>query len=112
MAQVTSKVIDGLYTGNMGFNRTKSIDKDLGKKVLQSNGTIRTSFEQACNYTQWMIPSEMSLWIVTCNFKSFKIHDMNKPNELPLVVLLEEEHNKLSLFDFIFKADVSEFFMR
>lgn len=37
---------------------------------------------------------------------------MNKPNELPLVVLLEEEHNKLSLFDFIFKADVSEFFMR
>lgn len=55
-----------------------------------------------------MIPNETPLWIVTCNFKSFEIHDMNKPSEPPVMILLEEVRNKLSLFDFMFKKDVKE----
>lgn len=86
----------------------KSIDKDLGKRMMQSDGTLRTPYEQARNYAQWMIPNETPLWIVTCNFKSFEIHDMNKPSEPPVIILLEEVRNKLSLFDFMFKKDVKE----
>lgn len=69
---------------------------------------MRTPYEQARNYAQWMIPNETPLWIVTCNFKSFEIHDMNKPSEPPVIILLEEVRNKLSLFDFMFKKDVKE----
>ncbi len=86
----------------------KSIDKDLSRKILQSDGTMRTPFEQARNYAQWMTPNETPLWIVTCNFRSFEIHDMNKPGEPPVIVLLEEVRNKLPLFDFMFKEDVME----
>ena len=76
--------------------------------MSQSDGSQRTPFEQARNYAQWMIPNETPLWIVTCNFKSFEIHDMNKPSEPPVVVLLEELRNKLPLFDFMFKKDIKE----
>lgn len=86
----------------------KSIDKDLGKRMLQSDGAMRTPYEQARNYAQWMIPNETPLWIVTCNFRSFEIHDMNKPNELPIIILLEEVRDKLTLFDFMFRKDVKE----
>lgn len=44
-----------------------------------------------------MIPNETPLWIVTCNFKSFEIHDMNKPNEPAIIVLLEDVRNKLHI---------------
>lgn len=86
----------------------KSIDKDLGKRMLQSDGAMRTPYEQARNYAQWMIPNETPLWIVTCNFRSFEIHDMNRPNELPVIILLEEVRDKLTLFDFMFREDVKE----
>lgn len=76
--------------------------------MLQSDGAMRTPYEQARNYAQWMIPNETPLWIVTCNFRSFEIHDMNKPNELPIIILLEEVRDKLTLFDFMFRKDVKE----
>ncbi|MCM1252537.1 MAG: methylase [Clostridium sp.] len=103
-----TKFIDVYIPETRVLIEQKSIDKDLGKKMPQSDGNLRTPFEQARNYAQWMIPNETPLWIVTCNFKSFEIHDMNKPNEQPLVVLLEEVRNKLPLFDFMFKEDVKE----
>ncbi|MEY8338878.1 DNA methyltransferase [Lachnospiraceae bacterium 62-35] len=103
-----TKFIDVYIPETRVLIEQKSIDKDLGRKMPQSDGNLRTPFEQARNYAQWMIPNETPLWIVTCNFKSFEIHDMNKPNELPLVVLLEEVRNKLPLFDFMFKKDVRE----
>ncbi len=86
----------------------KSIDKDLNKKALQSDGSMRTPFEQGRNYAQWMIPNETPLWIVACNFKTFEIHDMNKPNDSAITITLEEVRNKLPLFDFMFKKEVKE----
>lgn len=86
----------------------KSINKDLNRKSSQSDGAMRTPFEQARNYAQWMIPNETPLWIVACNFKSFEIHNMNKPNEAPIIIALEEVRNKLSFFDFMFKGDMQE----
>ena len=103
-----TKFIDVYIPETRVLIEQKSIDKDLGKKIPQSDGSLRTPFEQARNYAQWMIPNETPLWIVACNFKSFEIHDMNKPSEPPVVVSLEEVRNKLPLFDFMFKENVKE----
>ena len=103
-----TKFIDVYIPETRVLIEQKSIDKDLGKKMSQSDGTMRTPFEQARNYAQWMIPNETPLWIVTCNFKSFEIYDMNKPSAPPVIILLEEVRNKLPLFDFMFKEDVKE----
>ena len=103
-----TKYIDVYIPETRVLIEQKSIDKDLGRKMPQSDGSMRTPFEQGRNYAQWMIPNETPLWIVTCNFKSFEIHDMNKPSEPPVVVSLEEVRNKLPLFDFMFKENVKE----
>lgn len=103
-----TKFIDVYIPETRVLIEQKSINKDLNRKILQSDGTMRTPFEQARNYAQWMIPNETPLWIVVCNFKFFQIYDMNKPNDKPLVVMLEEVRNKLCFFDFMFKKDVRE----
>lgn len=102
------KFIDAYIPETRVLIEQKSIEKDLDRRMPQSDKTMRTPFEQARNYAQWMIPNETPLWIVACNFRSFEIHDMNKPGEPPTVILLEEVRNKLPLFDFMFKEDVRE----
>ena len=103
-----TKFIDVYIPETRVLIEQKSIDKDLDKKMQQSDGSMRTPFEQGRNYAQWMIPNETPLWIVACNFKSFEIHDMNKPNEPAIIILLEEVRNKIPLFDFMFKKEVKE----
>ena len=98
-----TKFIDVYIPETRVLIEQKSIDKDLNKKAQQSDGSMRTPFEQGRNYAQWMIPNETPLWIVACNFKTFEIHDMNKPNDPAVVISLEEMRNKLPLFDFMFK---------
>lgn len=102
------KFIDAYIPETRVLIEQKSIEKDLGRRMPQSDKMMRTPFEQARNYAQWMIPNETPLWIVVCNFRSFEIHDMNKPGDPPVVILLEEVRNKLPLFDFMFKGDVRE----
>lgn len=108
MVDSQTKFIDVYIPETRVLIEQKSIDKDLDRKMLQSDGAMRTPFEQARNYAQWMIPNETPLWIIACNFKSFEIHDMNKPSETPVVVLLKEVRDKLPLFDFMCKKDVKE----
>lgn len=103
-----TKFIDVYIPETRVLIEQKSIDKELDRKIQQSDGSMRTPFEQARNYAQWMIPNETPLWIVACNFRTFEIHDMNKPNENPVVVRLEELRSKLSLFRFMFKKEVKE----
>lgn len=103
-----TKYIDVYIPETRVLIEQKSINKDLDKKMPQSDGSMRTPFEQGRNYAQWMIPNETPLWIVACNFQSFEIHDMNKPNEPAVIIALEEVRNKLPLFDFMFQKEVKE----
>ncbi len=103
-----TKFIDVYIPETRVLIEQKSIDKELDRKIQQSDGSTRTPFEQARNYAQWMIPNETPLWIVACNFRTFEIHDMNKPNENPVVIRLEELRSKLPLFGFMFKKEVKE----
>ncbi len=103
-----TKFIDVYIPETRVLIEQKSIDKELDRKTRQSDGSMRTPFEQARNYAQWMIPNETPLWIVACNFRTFEIHDMNKPNENPVIIRLEELRSKLSLLGFMFKKEVKE----
>ena len=76
----------------------KSIDKNLRAPIKQSDGKSLTSFAQAKRYAAELPYSMRPRWIVTCNFKSFLIYDMEQPQGEPFEILLEnlpKEANKL-----------------
>jgi len=67
----------------------KSINVDLRKPVKRGDGYI-TPFLQAKLYIVNMRQSEHPKWVVTCNFKSFLVYDMNQPNREPEEILLKD----------------------
>ena len=75
----------------------KSIDIDLRKAVKRGDGYI-TPFLQAKLYIVNMPQQEHPKWVVTCNFRSFLVYDMNHPNSEPEEILLKDlgrEYNRL-----------------
>lgn len=77
----------------------KSIDKDLRAPIRQSDGTLLNPFQQARKYISGLPLSQHPRWVVTCNFKSFLVYDMENPNGEPEEILLEnleKEYNRLS----------------
>ena len=77
----------------------KSHDKDLDKEILQSDGSTLTPYEQARKYVVDMPVSKHPRWVVTCNFREFRIYDMENPLGEPEVVKLqdlEKEYYRLS----------------
>ena len=77
----------------------KSIDKDLRAPIKQSDGTLLNPFQQARKYIAGLPLSQHPRWVVTCNFKSFLVYDMEQPNGEPEEVLLEnleKEYYRLS----------------
>lgn len=82
---------------------------DLFKKAKQSDGSMLSPFEQAKRYNIELPFSQKARWIVTCNFKTFLIYDMDKDlkGENPVRIELEELPTKLSELDFLktFKND-------
>ena len=76
----------------------KSQDVDLKKGYKQSDGSMLTPFGQARRYAGYLPHDKNPRWIVVCNFREFDIHDMNRPNDPPQVVLLadlEKEAHRL-----------------
>ena len=67
----------------------KSINKDLRKGIRQSDGSLLTPFQQAKKYIAELPVSRHPKYVITCNFKSFLIYDMENPNGEPQEVLLE-----------------------
>ena len=67
----------------------KSIDKDLRKGIRQSDGSLLNPFQQAKKYIAELPLSKHPKWVITCNFKSFLIYNMENPNSEPEEILLE-----------------------
>ena len=67
----------------------KSIDKDLRKPILQSDGSLLTPFQQAKRYAAEMPYSLRPRWMVMCNFREFYVYDMERPQGEPEVICLE-----------------------
>lgn len=68
----------------------KSIGKSLTEPIKQSDGTRLTPAQQAQRYAATLPYSERPRWIVTSNFESFYIYDMEHPREDPDVVYLKD----------------------
>jgi len=91
--------IDGYIPSTHVLIEQKSICKDLRSPIRQSDGTLLSPFQQAKRYSADLPYSERPRWIVTCNFQSFLIYDMEHPNSEPEEVLLEnleKEYYRLS----------------
>ena len=67
----------------------KSIDKDLRKGIRQSDGSLLNPFQQAKKYIAELPVSKHPKYVITCNFKSFLIYDMENPNGEPQEILLK-----------------------
>lgn len=81
--------IDGFIASTHVMIEQKGVDKDLKKPVKQSDGSLLTPFQQAKRYAAELPYSQRPRWIVTCNFKSFLVYDMEKPTGEPEEILLE-----------------------
>lgn len=80
--------IDGHIPSTRVLIEQKSIDKDLRKGIVQSDGSLLNPFQQAKRYVANMPLSEHPKWIVTCNFSEFLVYDMEQPNGEPEQILL------------------------
>ncbi len=95
------KFIDGYIPSTKVIIEQKSSTEDLQKAIPQSDKESLTPFEQAQRYSMGLKYSDRPRWIVTCNFKSFLIYDMEKPQDKPFEVLLENLEREYYLLRFL-----------
>lgn len=91
--------IDGFIDKTKVLIEQKSIEKDLRKTIKQSDGSLLNPFQQAKRYSSELPYDDRPRWIVTCNFKSILVYDMNNPNSEPEEILLQnlsKEYYRLS----------------
>ena len=91
--------IDAFIAENRVLIEQKGSDIDLRKGYKQSDGSMLTPFQQARRYAGYLPHDQNPRWIVVCNFREFHIHDMNRPNDTPDVILLselEQEYHRLA----------------
>ena len=67
----------------------KSIEKNLGAPIHQSDGSDLTPFQQAKRYSAELPYSKRPRWIVTCNFREFWVYDMEQPHGEPQKIELK-----------------------
>ncbi len=97
--------IDGYVKDTRVLIEQKGIDIDLKKGYRQSDGSMLTPFGQARRYAGFL-PHDMNpRWIIVSNFKEFHIHDMNRPNDTPEIVLLAELEKDFSRMNFLVNED-------
>ena len=82
--------IDGYTPSTRTVIEQKSFDVNLDKAVLHSDGQSLTPYEQAKRYSDWLPDSEHARWIVVCNFREFRVYDMEEPKAKPEVILLSD----------------------
>ncbi len=90
--------IDAVIPSTHVMIEQKSIEKDLGAPIKQSDGTSLNPFQQAKRYAAELPYSQRPRWIVTCNFREFWVYDMEQPNGEPQKILLknlEKEYYRL-----------------
>ena len=68
----------------------KSLYKKMNQALKQSDGEILTPFQQAKRYANELPYSLRPRWIVTCNFSSFYIYDMEQTFGEPKIVQLAD----------------------
>ncbi|MBQ0052059.1 MAG: class I SAM-dependent DNA methyltransferase [Treponema sp.] len=93
--------IDGYISSTKVLIEQKSIDKDLRSPIKQSDGSFLNPFQQAKRYITELPLSKHPRWVVTSNFRSFLVYDMEQPNGEPEEILLENLEKEFYRLSFI-----------
>lgn len=93
--------IDAYLPGTRVLVEQKGCEVDLRKGYRQSDGSLLTPFQQARRYAGYLPHNQNPRWIVVCNFREFHIHDMNRPNDAPEVLLLSELEQQFHRLQFL-----------
>ncbi len=93
--------IDGYIPSTKILIEQKSIDKDLKKGIRQADGNLLTPFQQAKKYITELPLSKHPKYVITCNFKSFLIYNMENPNGEPEEILLKDLEKEYYRLQFI-----------
>lgn len=97
--------IDAYIPSTKVLIEQKSIDKDLKKAIKQSDGSLLTPFQQAKKYIVELPVDKHPKWVITCNFKSFLIYNMNNPNGEPEEILLENLEKEYYRLQFLVDSE-------
>ncbi len=82
--------IDGYIDRTHTMIEQKSLGKDLRAPIKQSDGKELTPFQQAQRYSAGLPYSKRPRWIVTCNFETFLVYDMEHPKGEPFEIQLAD----------------------
>ena len=94
-----SDFIDAYIHATKVLIEQKGSHVDLSAKYRQSDGSELTPYQQARRYAAGLPLNMHPRWIVACNFTTFEVHDMERPNDAPEVIQLadlEKEYHRLS----------------
>ena len=93
--------IDGYIKDTHVLIEQKGADIDLSRGYKQSDGSMLTPFQQARRYAGYLPHDMHPRWIVVCDFKEFHIHDMNRPNDTPEIIKLEDLEKEYTRLQFL-----------
>ena len=99
--QVITNFIDAYISSTKVLIDQKSIDKDLREAIKQSDGSFLTPFQQARKYIAQLPLSQHPRWVVTCNFRSFLVYDIENPNSEPEEILLKNLGKEIYRLQFL-----------
>lgn len=94
-----SDFIDAYIPSTKVLIEQKGSHVDLSAKYRQSDGQGLTPYQQARRYAAGLPRSMYPRWIIACNFQTFEVHDMERPNDAPEIIQLADlakEYHRLS----------------
>ena len=97
--------IDGYVPATRVLVEQKSIGKNLRAGIAQSDGSVLSPYQQAKRYIVDLPLSRHPRWVVTCNFESFLVYDMERPNAEPETILLENLPDELYRLSFLVETE-------
>ena len=93
--------IDGYIPETKVLIEQKSLEIDLKKAYAQSDGAMLTPYQQAKRYASELPYDLRPRWIVVSNFAEIHIHDMNRPEEEPEILKLENLEKEYYRLEFL-----------
>lgn len=100
----STNFMDGYIDSTKVLIEQKSIEKELGKGIKQSDGSTLNPFQQAKKYIVGLPLSRHPRWVVTSNFREFWVYDMEQPNGEPQKILLENLEKEYYRLQFLVDA--------
>lgn len=97
--------IDGMIPSTHVLIEQKELGKDLRKAIRQSDGTLLSPYQQALRYSANLPYSRRPRYIVTCNFETFLVYDMEHPQADPEEIHLKDLPKEYYRLQFLVATD-------